>query len=282
MIGLVLEGGGMRGAYTAGVLSWFIDKNIEFDYSVGISSGAVHLCSYHMKSKEYLYDISCKYLSNTDFVGVKNLFMGKRYVDYEYLFHTLLRDKIGFDSSVLKDSNINFEMGVFDLRLGDTVYMGPKHLDSDNNFLMATCSLPIASEIVKIGDNLYLDGGIKTMIPTDRSIEKGCDKNFIISTKPSSYVRKKPNSFMINLMKKNYKGYPNLAEYYSNRHIEFKREVEQAEELEKLGKAFFLRPSEVIDVKRFSADFDNLNRLYELGYKDASLNEERIIEFING
>ncbi len=279
-IGLVLEGGGMRGAYTAGALSWFVDHNIEFDYGVGISSGAVHLCSYLLKNKTYLYDISVVYMTDKSNIGIQALLSEGRFVAYDHIFDTVLYKEIGYDVKPLINSDKEFELGIYDCKAGDAYYLGKEALDEKLQFLKATCSLPIAGKIVKYDGKEYLDGGIKYMIPIDRSLEVGCNKHFVISTKKKGYIRKAASWFMRWFMKLNFLKYPKLANDYNIRHIRYHEQVDLVEELEKQGSAFFLRPSIEIPVKRFSGDRVNLEKMYQLGIDDMEKQKEEIFKFL--
>ena len=279
-IAIVLEGGGMRGAYTAGALSWFIDNNIEFDYGVGISSGVIHLCSYLMKNKDYLHDISVEYMTDSKSVGINALLTEGRYVAYNHIFNDILIDKVNYDTTSLKNSDIDFEMGVYDCKAGEALYFGKEALDDKLLFLKATCSLPIAGQVVKYDGHEYLDGGIRYMIPIERSIEVGCDKHFIISTKHKGYVRKEASNFMKNFMSINFLKYPSVAKDYNIRHLRFNEQVAISEKLEEEGKAYFLRPSYEIPVKRFSGNRVNLQKMYELGRADMEADKENILKFL--
>lgn len=280
-IGLVLEGGGMRGAYTAGALVWLIEQNIIFNYGVGISSGAMHLCSYYKKDSKMLEDISCKYMSDKRNVGIIPLLKEFRYVGYDYMFDHLLKDVLHYDVSALRESNEHeIEFGVFDCEQGDTYFFDQKILDDDLRFLKAACTLPIAGRIVDFNGHKYLDGGIKIMIPIERSIKKGCKKHFVITTKPEGYVRKAAGKPMLEFMRLNYLKYPKVFQNYRVRANNYNKQMEIIYDLVAKGDAMLIRPSETIPVKRFSGDPENLKKLYELGYADMENRKEEIFAFI--
>ncbi len=281
-IGLVLEGGGMRGAYTAGALSWLIDNNIEMDYGVGISAGAVNICCYYMKNKEYLYDITAVHTADSRNVGIKPIVKEGRYVGYRFMFDELLRETLKFDVQELKDKDSNFEIGLYDLDKAETFYIKANELDNDLVLLKAACTLPIAGNIVEYQGQKLLDGGITTMIPYERSIENGNDKHFVIVTKPEGYVRKAASGFMRWFMNFNYPNYPKLVEQYSNRHEAYNKQMAAIEQGVKDNNTFLLRPSSDIPVKRFSGDPENLKKLFELGYKDMEDRKAEILSFIKG
>ena len=280
-IGLVLEGGGMRGAYTAGVLTWFIDNNIVFDYGVGISSGAISICSYYLKDKDFLYNVSVNYMSDKNNVGIRPLLKEGRYVGYKYMFDDLLKKQVKYDTSKLVKDKINLEIGLYDLSKCDNLFVGPEFLDKDLQVLKASCSLPIAGNIVDYQGYRFLDAGIKTMIPIKQSIDNGNNKHFVVITKPDGYTRKGANIIMRYLMKFNYAKYPLMVKQYANRHLQYDKEIKKVYQEKEKGNAYIIRPSEKINVKRFSGDQENLKKLFYLGYSDMDNKKEEIIKFIN-
>ncbi len=279
-IGLVLEGGGMRGAYTAGALAWLVDNNIEFEYGVAISAGAVHLCSYLLKNKKFLHDISVKYMTDKKNIGMRPFLREGRLVGYEYMFNDLLYKQLKYDVSPIIESDTKAEFGVYDCEKGEVIFGNREYLDKELNFLKATCTLPIAGKIVDYFDKKILDGGIRCMIPIERSIEVGNVKHVVISTKPEGYVRKKAGFLMRTLMRLNFLKYPQVYKDYFVRHQSYHKQVDIVENLVKDNKAFFLRPTEIIPVARFSGDEENLVKLYELGYRNMEERKEEFLKFI--
>lgn len=275
-LGLVLEGGGMRGAYTAGCLAWMIDHQIEVDYGVGISAGAVNLCSYFLKDKRFLYDITVKYMSDKHNVGIIPLLKERRYVGYDYMFDDLLLHQVNYDISSLRENQVNLEYGIYDLNKCKTEFYGPEDLDDGLRMIKAACTLPIAGHIVDYNGHRFLDGGISIMIPLERALERGCDRNIVIITKPEGYVRKAAGKFMRWLMKFNYPKYPKMVHDYTHRHESYNIQMTKIEEEVKAGRSVLIRPSKTIPVKRFSGDPENLKKLYELGYQDMEAKKEEL------
>lgn len=279
-IGLVLEGGGMRGAYTAGALSWLIDNHVEFDYGVGISAGAINLCSYLLKDKQFLHDITVKYMSDKKNVGLIPLLKEHRYVGYDYMFDDLLINQVKYDTSLITEKKMNMEFGIYDLNQSKTIFFNASDLDPGLRMLKASCTLPIAGKIVDYKGHRFLDGGISIMIPIDRSIEQGCNKNIVIITKPDGYVRKAASQLMQKMMAFNYPNYPKMVYDYIHRHESYNRQMDLILKQVEENKCILVRPSKTIPVKRFSGDPENLKSLYELGYKDMETRKEEILKFI--
>ena len=278
--GLVLEGGGVRGAYTAGALAWLIDNNIVFDYAVGISSGAVYLCMYEMKEKELLYKTATTYSSDPANTGLKAFAKEKHYVAYSHLFQDNLLGKEGWDLQPLIDANPDIEVGAYDLNQGKTIWFNAQDLDTDLKLIHATCGLPVASAVVEIDGKRLLDGGITKMIPIERAVEKGCTKFLVITTKPKDYVRKPASSAIKFLMKHTYKDCPQVSKDYEVRHINYYKQREIIDDLEKEGKACHILPSQTIKVSRFKGDLESCKKLFALGYQDMEDRKEEIFSIV--
>lgn len=278
--GLVLEGGGMRGAYTAGALAWLNDNHITFDYGVGISSGAVYLCNFWVGDKHTPYNMGVNYAASKDNVGLRAFKKEGYYVAYKHIFEDDLIAKEHMTVKPLREENAPIEVGAYDLGQGKTVFFGPQDLDDDLVLLNGCCALPVASAIVTYKGRQLLDGGITTMIPIERSVLHGCTKHLIITTKPADYVRKPAPGIIKFMIKHIYKQCPQLYKDYCFRHYNYYKQIGIIEMLEKEGKAMMLRPSVDIPISRFHGDKENCQKLYDLGYQDMEGNKEQILKFL--
>jgi len=277
-ISLVLEGGGMRGAYTAGCLSWLIDEGIEFDAAYGISTGAVHLSSYLLKNKDYLLKASTEYIAAKDVIGVKAFFKEARAVAYDYLFDHYIDDVMKMDFDKLRATPVDAKIGLYDLAVDKTVYIPIKEITKDK--LKAACSLPVISKIVHTEGHSYLDGGITDMIPIFPSVNDGNDAHLIITTKPYDYVRKPSTKFVCNVMKMLYPKNLQISKDYAIRHENYYKQINLIQDLEKQGKAFYRYPTEKVEVSRLRGDKEDLLKLYELGRKDMEASKEDIYKVL--
>ncbi len=278
-VSLVLEGGGMRGAYTAGCLSWLIDEGIQFDYAYGISTGAVHLTSYLFKNKEYLYDMSTDIIADKSVIGLRPLLTEGKLVAYDRMFNHFLIDKLHFDiKNLIGNTSTKAKYGVYDLSVGKTIYLPLEEMNM--NVLKACCSLPLIGKIVKEGQHEFLDGGITKMIPIEEAVNDGCSDHLIITTKPIDYVRKPANSFIVKWMSLAYKKCPSIGKDYANRHLNYNKQIEIINNLEKEGHALYRYPTENIPVSRLRGDKEDLRKLYELGRKDMEASKESIYKLI--
>ena len=275
---LVLEGGGLRGAYTAGALSWLIDHEISFDSAYGISTGAVWLSNYLMKSKENLKSFSTRYITDKRIVGIKPLLRCGRLVDCEYLFDVIMAKELGFDISPLKEIETDAKIGVYVLEEGKTEYLPLKTCDMQE--LKASTSLPILGQVFESHGRHLLDGGITDMIPIEQAVSEGCDRCLIITTKPGDYVRKPAKKFVVNVMKLSYPQCENISHDYEIRHLNYQKQISLIKDLQEQNKAVYVYPSRTSKVTRLGGSVEELEELYDLGYADMEANKESIMALL--
>ena len=278
-IALVMEGGGMRGAYTAGALAWLIDNEIEFSRGYGISTGAFYLCAYLMKEKDFLYDCSIHGVTDKRYMFLPAILRSGRIVDYDFLFNQILVKEKHMDLSPLKDLDSEGFIGLYDLSLGYTIYKSTKEMTVD--LLKASASLPILGKLVKAGDREYLDGGITEMIPIEQAVKDGCEKFLIITTKPENYVRKPAKKPIVDLMKAMYPQCPQISKDYAQRHINYAHQIELIKDLSSHNKALFAFPSRESEVTRLGGNTEQLTALYDLGYSDMENRKQSLFKLLN-
>lgn len=283
--GLVLEGGGVRGAYTAGALAWLNDNNITFDYQVGISSGAVYLCCYMMHDKKTAYNMSVHYATDPKTVGIHALMREGYYVAYRRIFVECLAGLEHMSMRPIVEQHMPVEVGAYHLEEGKTIFFGPDEMDADDKdltLLNGTCALPLVSKVVVYKGMHLLDGGITKMIPIERAIEKGCTKFMVITTKPADFVRKPGSKWVLGLSKMIYHQYPQVAKDYAVRHENYYHQVQMVKDLVDQGNAIQVYPSQTINVNRFKGDEVSAQHLYDLGYADMESHKEEILVFMAG
>ncbi len=276
---LVLEGGGMRGAYTAGCLAWLVDHEISFDSAYGISTGAVHLGSFLEGNIDFLYDLSTNHIADKKLIGLSPLLREHHYVGYDYLFEHILPVVKHYDLKKARTNKTNAKFGVYDMTKGETFFLSFKDLDDRLLLLKGACTLPIIGKPVTYEAKDYLDGGITKMIPIEESLKDENDLHLIITTKPYDYVRKAAKKMIVDLMKHVYPSCPQISKDYAMRHLNYNRQLELARKLEKEKKAVYMCPSEHINVKRLTGDKPNLRRLYELGYQDMEKRKDELFAY---
>lgn len=279
--GLVLEGGGIRGAYTAGALTWLAEQGLYPDYSVGISSGAAYLSLYVSREMEIAHDMSTGFSIDPQNVGIRALLKCGHYVDGDRIFTHFLKNVEGFRTKKLRDMDFCMEVGAYDLEEGKTVYYSNKDMDDDLMLIRAACSLPIASNIVAFRGRKLLDGGITKMIPIERALEQGCGRILVITTKPAGYVRKPASKMVKFLMSFAYRKYPSVKRDYHVRHRNYYKQIRMVNSLVESGKALHIAPSATVKVNRFKGDPDKCQTMFRMGYDDMEARKEEILNFWN-
>lgn len=275
-IGLVLEGGGMRGAYTAGVLDALLEKDIEFPYVIGVSAGANNGANFVARQQKRGKRLFVDYIDDDRYMGVKNLIKEKSYFGMDFLFDVLPNEIDPFDYSQFDQSNTNFKVVLTDCENGQPTYVDYDNYDPYyfvDKILRASCSLPLISPPVEIQDKHYLDGGIADPIPIKKSIADGNPYNVVILTRDLNY-RKTPIQFK-SLIKLFLKKYPKLVNVLEKRYKIYNRTLNYIETLEDHDEVFVIRPQTTLAVDRFEKDRKKLEALYHQGYSEMKE------EFIN-
>ncbi len=276
-IGLVLEGGGMRGAYTAGVLAWFLDNDFEFDYIVGISSGALYGTMFALNKKETLKKASIDYATDKKNVGFRSLLTEGTLVAYDYMFDTL-SEQVDYPLEKLDQVKADIDVGVYDYEQQKTVWVDAKEVAKRPDYVKAACTLPVFGKPVKIEGTAYMDGGITTMIPVEKSLEKGCDKHVIVTTKSQNYVRKPQGFLEKHFLRLKYRKKPKLVQAFEERRDVYYEERALIDDLVAKEKAVYLYPSEELGVGRFSGTYEQFDALFELAYRDCEARKEELLK----
>lgn len=278
--GLVLEGGGVRGSYTAGALKWLKDNKITFDYHVGISSGAAYLACFMADRMDVAEKMATYYVCEPDLVGIRALLRCGYYVDYEKIFEEdMIRDEHMSIDAIIKEK-MPMEVGCYDLAQGKTIYFNSAELDEGMKVIRGACSLPVASAIVEVNGHRLLDGGITKMIPIERAVDNGCDKCLVITTKPKDYVRKPSSGIVCWLMKMIYKDCPSVAEDYKVRHTNYYAQRKIIDDMIDSNNAVNIYPSIAMKVSRWKGDPDSCRKLFDLGYSDMENRKEEIYKLL--
>ena len=278
--GLVLEGGAMRGMFSAGVIDVLMENNIEFDAVVGVSAGAAFGCNYKSKQIGRTIRYNMKYIKDPRYCSFRSLIKTGDMFGKDFCYNEIPNKLDPFDNDTFKKNPVEFYVVATDINNGKAVY---KKLDSADgyglSYMRASASLPLVSKPVKIDGKELLDGGIADSIPLEFFINKGYEKNLVILTQPKDYIKKK-NS-LLPLMKISLRKYPKLIKAMANRHILYNNQIKYTEDAEKNGSAFIIRPSEKLPIGRLEKDPEVLKAVYDLGRKEAIKNLDKIKEYLN-
>ena len=278
-IGLIVEGGGMRGVYTAGVLDYFMERNLYFDDCYAVSAGACHVCSYLSKQKGRSIKVVLDYINDKRYCSVSSLIKTGDMFGAKMLYDTIPNELELYDYNEFDKFKGNFYSVVTNCESGKAEYMNVKDMKRDIIAVRASSSLPLISRIVDIDGGKYLDGGLADSIPLKKSIEDGHKKNVVILTRDKEY--KKKESRFLSIFKFKYKKYPNLIDSIENRHKMYNETLDYIDEKEKQGEVFVIRPKHTVTIGRLEKDKEKLKVLYDEGYNDAKEQYEELMKFIN-
>jgi predicted patatin/cPLA2 family phospholipase len=277
--GLVLEGGGMKGIYTAGVLEFFLDKDIEFSSCYGVSAGACHLCSFLSKQKKRAYRVAVNYLDNKKYCGAFSLLTTGDLFGVDMCYDLIPNYLDPYDFETFGKYEGKAYAVVTNIRTGEAEYIQLKDMHEDIQAVRASSSMPLVSRKVKMGGEYYLDGGIADSIPIARSIADGNEKNVVIMTKEIGFTRKPESNLAI--LKVRYAKYPKVYERMKERDKQYNHTLDYLDEMEKEGKAFIIRPKRKSEVGRVEKDRNKLDALYEEGYRDAEECYVELLEYLS-
>jgi len=264
---LILEGGGTRGFYSAGVLEAFMDEGIMFPYIAGVSAGAANALTYISGQWGRNRLIVEKYVGNHRYVSRRNMIKYGSMFGYEFIFKTIPEKHIFFDKDIFDETDIRFLTGATDCITGKTVWFEKKDISPGFVITRASCSVPLLSKIVKYNGFELLDGGVSAPIPIEKSIEDGNTFHVVILTRNQGYT--KPAFRYKNILKLFYRKYPNLIETIMNRHEIYNRQLALCEQLEREKKAVIIRPLLPLAVDRTAADVNKLLALYDEGHDEG-------------
>ena len=276
--GLVVEGGGMRGVYSSGVLDFFIEKDLFFENNYGVSAGACHLCSYLAKQYKRAFRVNVDYLNDKRYCSVHSLLKTGNLFGAEMLYDIIPNELDLFDYDTYNKNESNFYVVITDINTGKPEYVKIGDLKKDIIYVRASSSLPLLAQNVKINDKEYLDGGISDSIPIKKSIADGNKKNVVILTRDSTY-RKGKNSLMP-IIKLKYKKYPNFVKSMADRYIVYNVILDFIKELEDNGDVFVIRPKKPVNIGRTEKNREKLEALYNDGYNDAKDCYEELLKYL--
>ena len=265
--GLVLEGGGMRGIYTAGVLDYFMDKGLQFSACYGVSMGACNLCSYISGQRGRAAAVTLDYLDDPEYWGIRPFVKTGDLFNVQMAYTDIPMVLNPFDFEAARNYPGKAYAVITDVETGKAVFAPINDLKNSMDVVRASASMPLVSRLVEIDGKKYLDGGIADCIPIMQSLKDGNKKNVVVMTKERGYVRKPFG--LLPMAKIKYRRYPEMVYDLKRRHIRYNKEVRFLEREHEKGNLFLIRPSSGCGVGRIEKDREKLEALYELGYKDA-------------
>ena len=264
---LVLEGGGMRGVFTSGVLDWMIDHNITFPYLVGVSAGSSNALSYasHQRGRgKYIFaDLQVE----RHYLGVRNIWRHHSIMDMDLLYRELPEKIWPYDYEAYRNNPMRVESVATDCLTGEAVYLEEKEDPARIiDIVRASSSLPFVCPIAYVDGHPMLDGGIADSIPLQHALDLGYENIIVVLTRHKGYRKEEKKTKMPPFI---YARYPKLREAICTRAVRYNKQVELVEQLEREGRIMVIRPDHPVEVARIETDLDKMNKLYQHGFEVA-------------
>lgn len=279
MVGLILEGGGMRGAFTSGVLDYWMERELYFKNVYGVSAGACQACSYLCHQKGRGLRVWVNYIHDPRFCSMKSLLTTGDLFGAALNYDLVPRKLDPLDNDVFLNSGARFIAVLTDVETGRPVYAPIRDMFEDIGAIQATASLPLISNMVSYRGRRYLDGGVSDSIPVKKAIADGCDKNVLVLTQAPGY-RKEPNK-ALGLMKVKYARYPKLVDAVARRHIMYNDTLDFISGEVEAGRLFVIRPDVTPNVGRVEKDPEKLKALHDVGYAVAEKTFDALAAFLD-
>ncbi len=276
--GLILEGGAMRSVFSAGILDFYLEKNIQIPNIIAISAGAYVGMNYVSEQKERVLDSVIKPMREYKFIGLGCWIKTGSLFDMDFLFDKV-PGKVPFDFDKFRNSGKRFLTSTVDLEKGEAVYY--EEFQSQEEFFKicrAANSLPLIAKIVEIDGVPMLDGGMADAIPLTKALEEGWEKIIVVLTRDASY-RKKDKPFDLRITNFVYRRFPNFIKLLAGRGQRYNDALDKITELEKEGRAFVYRPTK-LELKNNENDADTLMEYYKHGYEVAEERCEELMKFL--
>lgn len=273
---LVLEGGGMRGMYTAGVIDALMDMDVHFDAIMGVSAGALFGMNYKSRQRGRVLRYNLKYIGDKRYMGFHSFLTTGDLMNRKFCFEDIVYHLDPVDFKTFDNSPEEFYAVVTNLDTGEAEYIRIDDLEADMEYLRASGSLPFVSHSVEINGKRYLDGGIADSIPIAKIMEMGFEKVLVVLTRPAGYRKKKSGGTFARIV---YHKHKKFANAFNTRYITYNNQLDLVDKCVKNGMAIVLQPSEYIKTGRIEKDKEVLKKLYNLGLKNAMENKEKITDF---
>lgn len=279
--GLVVEGGGMKCAYTAGILDRLIDHDIRFDYAIGVSAGSSCTASFLAGQRDRNRRFFVDHVREPGYMGMRTFLTTGSFFGLHYIYGDLTNSggSDPLDFPAIQKNPAEFKIVATDADTGKATYFDKRDIVQDDyRVFMASCAIPVATRPVTIGRKTYYDGGVADPIPIRRALTDGCEKLLILLCRPKDTVRTPQKH--LELLKVLLHKYPNMPRAIEKRYLIYNETLSYALELEKQGKALILAPEEALPVSTYTKDPAVLQGLYDLALKEFDAKQEQLSSFL--
>ena len=278
--GLILEGGAMRGMFTAGVIDVMMEHGIDFDGAIGVSAGAAFGCNYKSKQIGRVLRYNTRFCRDKRYGGFRVLLKEGNFYSKEFCYEIVPMQYDIFDYDTYERNPMAFYVVATDVDTGKAEYhkYEGRH-DHGLEWIRASASMPLVSQMVPIDGRQYLDGALADSIPVQFFESIGYERNIVVLTQPYGF-RKKPDP-LLPLMKLRYRKYPNLVQAMTTRHLQYNASLDYIARREKAGELLVIRPPEALPIGRTERDPEKLRRVYEIGRQTAQARLAEIQKFLH-
>lgn len=277
--GLVMEGGAMRGMFTAGVIDVMMEHGIEFDGAIGVSAGAAFGCNYKSRQIGRVIRYNTRFCQDKRYGGFRVLLKTGDYYSKEFCYDEVPHKHDPFDYDTYERNPMEFYVVCTDVDTGRAEYHKYENRhDHALDWIRASASMPLVSRMVEIEGRRYLDGALADSIPVDYFESIGYDRNVVILTRPEGY-RMEADS-LLPLMKLRYRRFPRLLDAIQTRHVVYNATLQKIARRERAGELLVIRPPMALPISRTEKDPEKLRAVYEIGRQTAEKRLEEIQAFL--
>ncbi len=277
-LGLVLEGGGMRGVYTAGVLDFFLEENFFVDGVIGVSAGAVQAVNFVSRQEKRGFRVIATYVNDKRYMSFRSLLLTGDLFNRKFCYERIPNELDPFDYETFRNSSTRCYATATNVLTGEASHLELKDLHDDMDKLRASGSLPLVSNLVNIDGIPHLDGGIADSIPFDAFRRMGYGKCIVVLTRAKGY-RKSPNR-LVPIIRLKYRKYPKFIAACENRFRVYNETLDALETAEARGDVFVIRPQKTVEVARLERNASKLEALYREGFAEAKERFDDLKRFI--
>jgi len=277
--GLVLEGGGMRGLFSTGVIDAFMEEGIEVDGMIGVSAGACFGCNFKSRQigRALRYNVALR--NDPKYLGIRSLIKTGDLIGAEYAYHYVPTYIDYFDKEAFAANPMQFVLVCTDCETGKPVYHQVDEVTYETlEWIRASASLPLVSRPVNLDGKWLLDGGMSDAIPLEYWQNQGYEKNIVVLTQPKDFVKKKTS--MMPLFKLLMRKYPKIIEAMEHRHEMYNKQLEYLHEQEALGNTLVIYPSTKLDIGRVEQSEEKMRAVHKIGLEVAKTEIEKIKAFL--
>ena len=277
--GIVLEGGGMRGMYTCGILDVLMENRIYLDGMVGVSAGIAFGCNYKSRQIGRALRYNVRFAHDKRYSGLMSLLKTGNYYNAYFAYKLVPTHYDVFDYNVFEDSPMECYAVCFDVKSGEGVYHRLDHVNDDFfEWIRASASMPVVAQPVEVGGRLLLDGGLADSIPLEFMMSKGYQRNVVILTREEGFRKTAEHGMW--LMKPMLRKWPKVIEALRHRPAHYNQQLQVVREQERMGNAFVFRPLKPLNVSRTTHDPKEMNRVYQQGREEALQRLDELKKFL--